>query len=348
MDSAGQNRPTNVDVELRNAAVAELVRRVRGKQATTVLDVGGVGGMGRAMPTSAVLSVNTDQAGASGVLEVSTGHLPFPDRSWDVVVAVDVLEHEPAEQRPRLVAECARIARDLVVICGPWQTPQALWVEERIEQLNRDICGRPNEWLAEHRRFGRPTAKDFAHQPGYEHYLTLGVNPAQIVRESYVVSTLAAEHWGRPAVRAATQKLLTSFHPLEQYGLPYRTAWLARRSPLPPAEQLVERRPGTTERLVDCMPEIIGALDDVTATLALEHGRLLGRSSGEDRTNEYLATMQQHVPELQAELQRLRTLAGTPAAIAAQREQVANQQAELAALRIERDALRSALAAALR
>src|ERR1700692_2896409 len=45
--------------------------------------------------------------------------LPFEDASFDVVMALEVLEHIPSHARAIFLAECQRVARYGVVICCP-------------------------------------------------------------------------------------------------------------------------------------------------------------------------------------------------------------------------------------
>lgn len=48
--------------------------------------------------------------------------LPFRDASFDVVLAVDTLEHVPEKLRPAFLEECKRVARQRVVIHAPGQS----------------------------------------------------------------------------------------------------------------------------------------------------------------------------------------------------------------------------------
>lgn len=89
-----------------------------------VLDVGcGYGALGRALLDATGCPKGVE---ISGLERVRRGHemidvteydgdaIPFDDRSFDVVILADVLHHE--EDPDRLIAECRRISRRLVII----------------------------------------------------------------------------------------------------------------------------------------------------------------------------------------------------------------------------------------
>jgi glycosyltransferase involved in cell wall biosynthesis len=83
--------------------------------------------------------------------------LPFADHSFDVVVAVDLLEHLPAEDRDRAIAEICRVALRRAVIACP-AGAEALAVDRRIAR-HLDARGRALPgWLHEHLQNGFPEA----------------------------------------------------------------------------------------------------------------------------------------------------------------------------------------------
>jgi hypothetical protein len=90
--------------------------------------------------------------------------LPFLDRSFDVVVASDVMEHLPPENRTELISEILRVARRFAVFaypCGP--AAFALDKKLRGDYLSQSIA--PPVWLEEHMRYQFPTEDLFRAAP---------------------------------------------------------------------------------------------------------------------------------------------------------------------------------------
>jgi SAM-dependent methyltransferase len=90
--------------------------------------------------------------------------LPFRDRSFDAVLASDVLEHVPPDKRRAVIGEALRVARKVVVIgypCGP----DAHSLDERLRadylRRNRPIP----DWLEEHMLYPFPTEDLFLDLP---------------------------------------------------------------------------------------------------------------------------------------------------------------------------------------
>ena len=104
----------------------ELVRQIvpHLKPGDRVLDVGcGYGTLGRAIMDAGGRPADVDVRGlervkrggeAIPVDEYDGKVIPHPDRSFDVVIVADVLHHE--EDPHRLIAECKRISRRLLII----------------------------------------------------------------------------------------------------------------------------------------------------------------------------------------------------------------------------------------
>jgi hypothetical protein len=81
--------------------------------------------------------------------------LPFPDRSFDVVVALDLLEHLAPADRPVALAELGRVARRRVIAAAPAGT--AALAADR--ELAGSLRSAP-PWLHEHLTNGFPYPED--------------------------------------------------------------------------------------------------------------------------------------------------------------------------------------------
>ena len=143
--------------------VADLVRDAAPR---TVLDVGsGSRGVARWLPhglTVVALDHSFDDYGAASrpagdALAVlgDVARLPFVDDAFDVVIAVDLLEHLPSGLRATAVHHLVRVARHRVVIAGP--AGQAAYDADT--RLAGVLHGRPGgvpPWLQEHVDNGFP------------------------------------------------------------------------------------------------------------------------------------------------------------------------------------------------
>jgi hypothetical protein len=133
----------------------------------TLLDVGsGSAGLAPWLgPRWSVTTVDTsydDYGGACGPLEdaahrliADARRLPFPDRSFDVAVAVDVLEHVAPGDRATILAEMCRVSARRVIVAGPAEAA-ALAADARLAELYRRRLGRLPGWLEEHLEHGFP------------------------------------------------------------------------------------------------------------------------------------------------------------------------------------------------
>ncbi len=82
--------------------------------------------------------------------------LPFPDRSFDVVLALDILEHIPPERRATVLGELGRTASRRAIVACP-AGPRAQEADRRLAE-HYARRGRPEPgWLREHVDYPFPT-----------------------------------------------------------------------------------------------------------------------------------------------------------------------------------------------
>ena len=152
------------DMYERYALAAETVRRLAPDDAA-VLDVGGTmgGGAGHLAWTGDFLpgrDVRVVDARAvdlprHGVLD-PRAPLPFADGAFPVVLALDVLEHVPAEARNAWLAELWRVAGRLLLVGAPFATPGVAEADRYLFELIRTRYGYEHGFLDEHLRHGHP------------------------------------------------------------------------------------------------------------------------------------------------------------------------------------------------
>ena len=85
--------------------------------------------------------------------------LPFSDRAFGVVVAIDLLEHVAAEDRPQAVREICRVARSRAVVACPAGEPALAADRELASRLRAHRRAVP-PWLDEHLKNGFPDAAE--------------------------------------------------------------------------------------------------------------------------------------------------------------------------------------------
>jgi hypothetical protein len=123
-------------------ATAELITGLAQGRSLRILDVGGLDNALAAFLPGHDLRPWGEQVLSGG------GGLSLPDRSQDVVVALDVLEHVPPAERRYFLSELARVCRLACLVGFP------IKAAAEAEAFVLNITG--SAWLAEHREHGLP------------------------------------------------------------------------------------------------------------------------------------------------------------------------------------------------
>ena len=108
-----------------------------------------------------VIRTDVDSFGDSELVVIPHGApLPFEDRAFDAVVAMDVLEHMPAADRPAFLRECVRTTQRLTVIATPIGGPAVSDAELIYGRIHRQLFNQSERFLEEHASYGLPTADE--------------------------------------------------------------------------------------------------------------------------------------------------------------------------------------------
>ena len=224
----------NLDAALRYLPVAAHLDRGGAEQ---VLDVG-FGGAGLSLywgrPTIA-LDVSLPEALEGSLIRPVLGTaaaLPFRDRSIEVIVSCDVLEHIPRTGRPEAVSEMIRVARRQMIVAVPCGR-SAHQAEEEVANIYRKKTREDHPWLQEHLDHGLPdatelesTIRSLAEEQGrradirvqkntnlkiwkwvFRHYFGGGPRKARLIRYYLLalMPLLRHIHWGeKPTERSSS------------------------------------------------------------------------------------------------------------------------------------------------
>lgn len=173
------------DLYSRNKTIAFLLDAFGLNKPTHVLDVGGFGGQLGWFLTNDYKLIVLDQkpwdkddhsVRAENYVQGDARRLPFPDNSFEAVVASDMLEHVAKEDRLKIMEELCRVSRNYVIVGAPFRKEFIDNVENMVAQQFLENVGIRHPFLDEHRKLGLPEERDvetFLKEKGYA-YMTVG------------------------------------------------------------------------------------------------------------------------------------------------------------------------------
>lgn len=140
-----------------------VVREIKSLGEVTVLEVGS-GGLGIApylgRPVTG-LDVKFDPPFHPFLkrVEGKSTKMPFADKSFDVVIGIDVLEHMDKSDREKTIAEMKRVARKRVIVAVPVGN-LAQRQDQQLSYEYQKIKGKKFPFLMDHEKYGLPERKE--------------------------------------------------------------------------------------------------------------------------------------------------------------------------------------------
>jgi hypothetical protein len=171
--------------------------------------------------------------------------LPFADRDFDVTVALDLLEHIPAEDRGKVLDELARVTRRRLIVgcpCGADALAADCGLARSYSQRGQD----PPAWLREHLETGFPDVGEL--RSGLERFGRLRLMGSESIAAHERVVRLLTHPNGFYASRLGASLLAPSLRRRNvTYPLVAWFLWLVRGRDRPPTYRTVavlSREPG--------------------------------------------------------------------------------------------------------
>ena len=128
-----------------------------------------------------ITSVDIDKYEYEGFVQADAAKLPFADKSYDVAVLAEIVEHTP--DPIKVLTEANRVAKK-VLITVPYEHE---W-DESLDPFKKieDKIAESHQTAAELARFGNPEAKEF-HNDGFQH----------LYHHTFYTPELLREHLGK-------------------------------------------------------------------------------------------------------------------------------------------------------
>lgn len=150
--------------------VEEIVGLVKDKSRLKILDVGGYPGLiSDFLPDDETFILDVVPCDKANYILGDGTAIPFEDSSFDLVIAIDTLEHIPIEKRKKFISELARVSSKYVIVMGPFfgenvQLAEKMIFEFSLKTLGQDFADKHP--LKEHIENGLPRMDQFEKEIG--------------------------------------------------------------------------------------------------------------------------------------------------------------------------------------
>lgn len=145
----------------RHKAVADFIE-ANHPGSCKILDVGGE----RRLTTNSLAlflrnkRVDTLNVNAKTDIQVNGVTLPLEDKSYDIVVSIDTIEHIPKEDRQKSIEEYCRVSSKYVIVTAPLGSDLQYESEVRLNEEYKRLFGIEHHYLKEHLAYGDPSREE--------------------------------------------------------------------------------------------------------------------------------------------------------------------------------------------
>lgn len=152
----------------RYKGIEEVVNLLRKKRGQMILDVGGYPGLiSDFLPKDETYILDIVDANRRNYIQGDGTSLPFKDKAFDVVTAIDTLEHIPINRRSEFISELIRCSSRYAIVMGPFfsediNLAEKIIFEFSMKTLGKDFANRHP--LREHLEHGLPHIEQFKEQ----------------------------------------------------------------------------------------------------------------------------------------------------------------------------------------
>lgn len=143
--------------------ITDIVRRRIQKKSLTILEIGTneERNLGKVLPDDEIqfsdLTLTEAMKADKQFIQLNGCDMPeISDGQFDIVVALDVFEHVPDQQRECFIKEMNRVAKYAAIICFPYKNVYNESAEKRVNAYYKMIFGTDHKWLIEHIQNGLP------------------------------------------------------------------------------------------------------------------------------------------------------------------------------------------------
>lgn len=144
--------PTYISRYLLQAGILNAYQQHQGVNKLKVLDVGGSGSILAEFVKVdlTIVDILPNKDKLLNYVQGSALAMPFADKSFDVVLSCDVLEHIPKADREMFLKECSRVTKDLMIVAAPFNLKGVREAEILANDYYKKMTGEDHRWLFEH------------------------------------------------------------------------------------------------------------------------------------------------------------------------------------------------------